>query len=52
MNDISFERRRFLKRSALGFIGITTFGYASASETLHAVTHSPGSEPLFYRYPV
>lgn len=51
MNDITFERRRFLKRSALGFIGITTFGYASASETLHPVTHSPGSEPLFYRYP-
>lgn len=51
MNDISFERRHFLKSSALGFIGITTFGYASANETLHTVTYSPGAEPLFYRYP-
>ncbi|HEY6504069.1 MAG TPA: hypothetical protein VIZ28_08860, partial [Chitinophagaceae bacterium] len=51
MNNIPFERRRFIKSSAFGLIGITAFGYSSAQDTFNK-TFSPGtSEPLFYRYP-
>jgi hypothetical protein len=51
MNNMLHQRRRFIKSSAFGLIGITAFGYSSAQ---NAVTHmiNPGNgEPLFYRYP-
>jgi hypothetical protein len=51
MHPTIFERRRFLKSSALGILGITSFGYASASETLRNPLNDGNSEPIFYRYP-
>jgi hypothetical protein len=51
MNNIPHQRRRFIKSSAFGLIGITAFGYSSAQDTINK-TFSPGNgEPLFYRYP-
>ncbi len=45
------QRRHFIKSSAFGIIGISTFGFAAASENSGHV-HVPGTaEPLFYRYP-
>jgi len=51
MNKIPFERRRFIKSSAFGLIGITTFGYASGKDAFHKTTKADNNEPLFYRYP-
>lgn len=51
MNNTSFERRRFIKSSAFGLIGITTFGYASGQEIFNNTNEHNNSEPLFYRYP-
>ena len=51
MNNLSHQRRRFIKSSAFGLIGITAFGYSSAQDTI-INTFNPGKgEPLFYRYP-
>jgi hypothetical protein len=50
MSNTSLHRRRFIKSSAFGLIGISTIGYASAwnnSTALNAVNNSP----YFYRYP-
>jgi hypothetical protein len=51
MNNIPFQRRRFIKSSAFGLIGITAFGYSSAQDSI-IKTFNPGNgDPLFYRYP-
>ena len=51
MNNLPHQRRRFIKSSAFGLIGITAFGYSSAQDTI-INTFNPGKgEPLFYRYP-
>jgi hypothetical protein len=51
MNNTAHQRRRFIKSSAFGLIGITAFGYSSAQDSI-IKTFSPGNgEPLFYRYP-
>lgn len=51
MNNIASERRRFIKSSAFGLIGITAFGYASAQDVFHSLIKQENGEPLFYRYP-
>jgi hypothetical protein len=50
MNNIPSQRRRFIKSSAFGLIGITAFGYSSAQGTVKPSAIING-EPLFYRYP-
>ncbi len=50
MNNLFSQRRRFIKSSAFGLIGITAFGYTSAHATSYKGTGTIG-EPLFYRYP-
>lgn len=51
MNNNSFERRRFIKNSALGLFGITAFGYASANDTLHKSIYRNYGDPVSPRYP-
>jgi hypothetical protein len=51
MNNISFPRRRFIKSSAFGLIGITTLGYSSAQGYITTPSATIYGEPLFYRYP-
>ena len=51
MNIISSERRRFIKSSAFGLIGITAFGYAGAQDVFRQPLKQENGEPLFYRYP-
>ncbi|MEO6613231.1 MAG: hypothetical protein ABIT05_15205 [Chitinophagaceae bacterium] len=49
MNISTNQRRRFIKSSAFGLIGITAFGYSSAQGGNTLITGN--AEPLFYRYP-
>ncbi len=49
MNNPSFARRRFIKSSAFGIIGITAFGFGHASENNNLSL--AGNKKLFYRYP-
>jgi hypothetical protein len=51
MNNIPFQRRRFIKSSAFGLIGITAFGYSSAQDSFNKTFSPENGEPLFYRYP-
>ena len=47
----SNQRRRFIKSSAFGLIGITAFGNSSAQAMLNKIEMGNNAEPLFYRYP-
>ncbi|HEX7846267.1 MAG TPA: hypothetical protein VF476_10750 [Chitinophagaceae bacterium] len=49
MNDLSFQRRRFIKSSAFGIIGITSFGFANAMG--NDLSKPTADKKLFYRYP-
>ncbi|HEU4858599.1 MAG TPA: hypothetical protein VFT15_02140 [Chitinophagaceae bacterium] len=51
MKNILQQRRRFIKSSAFGLIGITAFGNLSAQGMISKIESGNGSEPLFYRYP-
>jgi hypothetical protein len=51
MNNSPFERRRFIKSSAFGLIGITTVGFAAAQDAMHTQWKVGNKDPLFYRYP-
>ena len=51
MNNSPFERRRFIKSSAFGLIGITAFGYSSAQNSFNNVISTDKDESHFYRYP-
>src|SRR5687767_4036634 len=51
MNNISTPRRRFIKSSAFGLIGITALGYSSAQNIAANPSATINGEPLFYRYP-
>jgi hypothetical protein len=51
MNNTPTERRRFIKSSAFGLIGITTFGFAPGQTAFHKPINPDNAEPLFYRYP-
>ena len=51
MSNTSFERRRFIRSSAFGLIGITSFGYASGQTNFSQSLNGISAEPLFYRYP-
>lgn len=47
----SIQRRRFIKSSAFGIIGITSFGFASGKESSQQLIQSPNADSFFYRYP-
>src|SRR6187402_1989796 len=49
MNN-SNQRRRFIKSSAFGLIGITAFGNSSAQDTVE-IEKAETADSLFYRYP-
>ena len=51
MNKIQQQRRRFIKSSAFGLIGITAFGSSSAQGMMNNIELGNTPEPLFYRYP-
>ncbi|MFI5129902.1 MAG: hypothetical protein ACHQFX_07935 [Chitinophagales bacterium] len=51
MNNQFHQRRRFIKSSAFGLIGITAFGYSSAQNSINNVINTGAGESLFYRYP-
>ena len=51
MNNSPFERRRFIKSSAFGLIGITTFGFVGAQDAIPKSWDRGNTNPLFYRYP-
>ncbi len=51
MDNKLFERRRFIKSSAFGLIGITSFGYVSGQDNFYKAISKGNTEPLFYRYP-
>jgi len=51
MNNIQQQRRRFIKSSAFGLIGITAFGNLSAQDEINKIEMRNNAEPLFYRYP-
>jgi len=48
--DNSNQRRRFIKSSAFGLIGITAFGNSSAQDTVE-IEKAETADSLFYRYP-
>ena len=50
MSNTSLQRRRFIKSSALGLIGVSTIGYASARDH-SAKSNAVNNSPYFYRYP-
>ena len=50
MSNTFLQRRRFIKSSAFGLIGITTFGYTYAQDKL-SKTDAVNDSPYFYRYP-
>jgi len=51
MNKGQQERRRFIKSSAFGLIGITAFGYSSSQGNIIKTFGAGNDEPIFYRYP-
>ena len=51
MNKILQQRRRFIKSSAFGLIGITAFGNASAHGVTNKIETGNNGDSLFYRYP-
>src|SRR5688572_17075348 len=48
--DNSNQRRRFIRGSAFGLIGITAFGNLSAQNTVE-IGKAENADSLFYRYP-
>lgn len=51
MDNTAHQRRRFIKSSAFGLIGLTAFGYSPAQNSIHKVFNAGNGEELFYRYP-
>jgi len=51
MNDRLQQRRRFIKSTAFGLIGITTLGNASAHGVINKTEMGNNADSLFYRYP-
>lgn len=51
MDKPVFERRRFIRSTAFGLIGITAFGYANGRDRFSGRIGSGPDEPVFYRYP-
>ncbi|HEV7782412.1 MAG TPA: hypothetical protein VGO58_14155 [Chitinophagaceae bacterium] len=51
MDNMPFQRRRFIKNSAFGLFGITAFGYSSAQNSVNKMIGTGTAEPIFYRYP-
>src|SRR6186997_1411716 len=50
MDNIN-QRRRFIKSSVFGLIGITAFDNSSAQAVINKIEMGNNAEPLFYRYP-
>lgn len=50
MNN-DFPRRRFIRSSAFGLIGISSFGWASARSNQHLPADLSNKDSFFYRYP-
>jgi len=50
MSKNILQRRRFIKSSAFGLIGMSTFGYASAKDN-STKSKNVNNSPYFYRYP-
>src|SRR5688572_23370011 len=50
MSSTLFQRRRFIKSSAFGLIGITATGYAFAQDAINN-PNAFNNTPLLYRYP-
>jgi hypothetical protein len=48
--DDSNQRRRFIKSSAFGFIGIAAFGNLSGQDAFET-EKAENTDSLFYRYP-
>ena len=51
MNTTQQQRRRFIKSSAFGLIGISAFGNLSAQAVTNKFETGNNAEPIFYRYP-
>ncbi len=51
MSSTTIQRRRFIKSSAFGIIGITSFGTIQGKENLHQPVQVSDADSLFYRYP-
>ncbi len=51
MNNQFSHRRRFIKSSAFGLIGISAFGYSAGQNSLHEENINAKNKPVFYRYP-
>jgi hypothetical protein len=51
MNNETIQRRRFIKCSAFGIIGITSFGYASGKGNFQPLVRDANADSFFYRYP-
>lgn len=51
MSQNNFQRRRFIKSTAFGIIGITGFGYVLGNENIYPQAKNPDDDTLFYRYP-
>ena len=49
-NDL-FKRRRFIKTSAFGLVGITSFGFANGKNIFRANEITNHNDAIFYRYP-
>lgn len=50
MENLQNQRRHFIKSSAFGLIGITTFGNSSAG-TISRIEPVTNADAIFYRYP-
>lgn len=51
MSNSQNQRRRFIKSSAFGLIGITAFGNSSAKGVIDKNETTGNADSLFYRYP-
>ncbi len=51
MNKNPFARRSFIKTSAFGLIGISSFSFVSAQGLSKTSRAFIGADPVFYRYP-
>ena len=51
MKNVLQQRRRFIKSSAFGLIGITAFANLSGQGVINKIAVQDSAEPLFYRYP-
>ncbi|HSU29273.1 MAG TPA: hypothetical protein VLJ68_12890 [Chitinophagaceae bacterium] len=51
MNNNPFARRRFIKSSAFGLIGISSYGFVSGQGTFQSINRSITDDKQLFRYP-